>query len=94
MIGKDLTDEALKTINARGKNYGDIQQNHDLISLGADVIVKQAIKREGKVTGKDFALIMIWCKIVRLLSNPWHWDSIVDIVGYAITYYKNLKKKD
>ena len=50
MIGKDLTDEALKTINARGKNYGDIQKNHDLIAIGIDVIVKQAIEREGKVT--------------------------------------------
>lgn len=90
MIGKDLTDEALKTINARGKNYGDIQKNHDLIAIGIDVIVKQAIEREGKVTGKDVALIMDWIKTVRLTFDPGHKDSLVDKVGYAITYSKNI----
>ncbi len=45
-IGENLTNKALATINDRGKNYGDIKENHDLIAIGWDVIGKQAIKRE------------------------------------------------
>ena len=90
-IGQDLTDKALNIINDRGKNYGDIKKNHDLIAIGVDVVVKQAIEREGKVQGKDIALIMDWIKTVRLTFDPDHEDSLVDNVGYCITYLQNIK---
>tara|TARA_R100000951_G_scaffold102776_2_gene95050 strand:+ start:5932 stop:6210 length:279 start_codon:yes stop_codon:yes gene_type:complete len=90
-IGQDLTDKALNIINDRGKNYGDIKKNHDLIAIGVDVVVKQAIEREGKVQGKDIALIMDWIKTVRLTFDPDHEDSLVDKVGYCITYLQNIK---
>jgi len=90
-IGQDLTDKALNIINDRGKNYGDIKKNHDLIAIGVDVVVKQAIGREGKVQGKDIALIMDWIKTVRLTFDPDHEDSLVDKVGYCITYLQNIK---
>lgn len=93
MIGEELTNKALKTINIRGKNYGDIKENHDLIAIGWDVIVKQAIKREGKLKGKDVALMMDWVKTVRLTFDPDHEDSLVDKVGYCITYLENIAKK-
>ena len=38
MIGKDICDEILKVINARGKNYGDIKANHEDIAKGWEVI--------------------------------------------------------
>lgn len=92
MIGEELTSKALKTINIRGKNYGDIKDNHDQIAIGWTVIVKHAIEREGKLKGKDVALMMDWVKTVRLLSDPHHEDSLVDKVGYCITYLENIAK--
>ena len=91
MIGKELTDKALEIINARGKNYGDIKENHDLCAVGINAITEYAIKKHGKVLNYHFALMMLWVKIVRLLTNPKHLDSVVDKVGYAVTYYENIK---
>ena len=91
MIGKELTDKALEIINARGKNYGDIKENHDLCAVGINAITEYAIKEHGKVLNYHFALMMLWVKIVRLLTNPKHLDSWVDLVGYAITGYENIK---
>ena len=90
-VGQELTSKALNIIGDRGKNYGDIKKNHDLIAIGVDVIVKQAIEKEGRVQGKDIALIMDWIKTVRLTFDPTHEDSLVDKVGYCITYLKNIK---
>jgi|TARA_R100001510_G_scaffold13799_1_gene10951 hypothetical protein len=90
-VGQELTSKALNIIGDRGKNYGDIKKNHDLIAIGVDVIVKQAIEKEGRVQGKDIALIMDWIKTVRLTFDPNHEDSLVDKVGYCITYLKNIK---
>lgn len=39
------------------------------------------------------ALNMILVKIARLVNSPEHRDSIVDIAGYANTYYMILQKK-
>ena len=91
-IGEELTNKALSIINDRGKNYGDIKKNHDLIAIGWDVIAKQAIEREGCIQGKDVALMMDWVKTVRLTFDPNHEDSLVDKVGYAITYFQNVEK--
>ena len=47
MIGKELTDKALEIINARGKNYGDIKENHDLCAVRINAITEYAIKKHG-----------------------------------------------
>jgi len=91
MIGKELMDKALAVVNARGKNYGDIKENHNLCAVGINAITEYAIKEHGKVLDYHFALIMLWVKIVRLLTNPKHLDSWVDLIGYAITGYENIK---
>ena len=85
MIGKELTDKALEVINARGKNYGDIKANHKDIAKGWEVILNTSVSAE------KVALCMDWVKTVRLLSDSKHLDSVVDKVGYAITYYENIK---
>ena len=66
MIGENLTKETVKIINERGKNYGNIKENHDLCAVGINAITEYAIKKYGKVSNYHFALIMIWVKIVRL----------------------------
>ena len=87
MIGKDICDEILKVINARGKNYGDIKGNHEDIAKGWEVILNTPISAE------KVALCMDWVKTVRLKSNPKHRDSYVDKIGYAITYSECVKDK-
>ena len=87
MIGKDICDEILKVINARGKNYGDIKANHEDIAKGWSVILDSPISAE------KVALCMDWVKTVRLKSNPKHRDSYVDKIGYAITYSECVKDK-
>jgi len=91
-IGEEITKDAVNIINQRGKNYGDIEENHDLCAVGINAITEYAIKKDGKVSNYHFALIMIWVKIVRLLTTPKHMDSIKDIIGYAITYLECVKK--
>lgn len=36
----------------------------------------------------DHALYMIVVKLARLVTTPGHYDSVVDIAGYARTYEK------
>tara|TARA_B100001287_G_scaffold14699_1_gene11044 strand:- start:285 stop:566 length:282 start_codon:yes stop_codon:yes gene_type:complete len=93
MIGENLTKETVKIINRRGKNYGNIKENHDLCAVGINAITQYAIRKYGKVSNYHFALIMIWVKIVRLLTKPKHKDSIKDIIGYAITYSECVRGK-
>ena len=32
-IGEEITKDAVNIINQRGKNYGDIEENHDYVQL-------------------------------------------------------------
>ena len=85
MLGKKLLDEALKIVNQRGNNYGDINKAHEDIAKGWSVILGVNITKE------QVSLCMDWLKTVRLKSNPNHHDSLVDKVGYAITYSETIK---
>lgn len=38
------------------------------------------------------ALYMVQVKIARLLNTPDHEDSLVDIIGYVLTYQKILER--
>ena len=55
MIGENLTKETVKIINRRGKNYGNIKENHDLCAVGINAITEYAIKKYGKVSNYHFA---------------------------------------
>jgi hypothetical protein len=46
-----------------------------------------------EVTPEQHALCMIAVKIARLMHSPQHYDSIVDIAGYAGTYEKVLDER-
>ena len=85
MLGKKLLDKALKIVNQRGNNYGDINKAHEDIAKGWSVILGVNITKE------QVSLCMDWLKTVRLKSNPNHYDSLVDKVGYAITYSETIK---
>ena len=73
--------EVMEIISNRGKDYGDIKENHEAIAKGWEVILEKE-----NIPPHKIALCMDWLKTVRLLTNPKHKDSIKDKVGYTITY--------
>ena len=42
-----------------------------------------AAKRDPEITSADVANMMILLKIARLTNNPSHYDSALDVAGYA-----------
>lgn len=73
-------DKAIKTVTQeRGEVYGSALHNLERCSKGWDMISAC----EDPATRA--ALFYIWGKMVRLISNPEHLDSMIDIAGYART---------
>lgn len=74
---RDILDDALKAVTERQNEYGPPLETFAMIAerwsmvLGVDV------------TPAQVALCMIDLKMVRLLRDPGHYDSIVDVAGYA-----------
>jgi len=80
----DLIDDALRKINgARQEEYGDVYDSFTTISLGWDIITKNALATHGCVSPMHVGLMMDWLKTSRLLVDISHEDSWVDKVGYA-----------
>jgi hypothetical protein len=42
-----------------------------------------AAKRDPEITSADVANMMILLKVARLTNNPSHYDSALDVAGYA-----------
>lgn len=80
----DVLAEAKKKINTdRAEDYGDAFETFERISDGWNLILNSAMREKGYFDATDHALMMIWLKIARLLKNPTHEDSWVDLVGYG-----------
>ena len=80
----DVIDSALDRINGdRQDEYGDVLNSFTTISLGWDIITKNALATHGCVTPMHVGLMMDWLKTSRLLVDINHADSWVDKVGYA-----------
>jgi len=80
----DLIDDALRKINgARQEEYGDVYDSFTTISLGWDIITKNALATHGCVSPMHVGLMMDWLKTSRLLVDISHEDSWIDKVGYA-----------
>lgn len=78
--GVAMLNEAARTIEERGKVYGDVRPNLER----AAVLWTGVLRRY--VTGEQVALCMIALKMARLAETPDHADSITDIAGYAAVY--------
>lgn len=61
----------------RAKDYGDAYEMHDRIAKGWAEILGV------NVSPHEVALCMAWLKISRLVENPGHTDSYVDLVAYG-----------
>ena len=74
---RDILDDAIKAVTENQKAYGPPLETFAMIAerwsmvLGVDV------------TPAQVALCMIDLKMVRLLRDPSHYDSAVDVAGYV-----------
>ena len=85
MKSEDLLNRSIRTVEDRGKVYGDIKQNHTQIAQGWSVIFGVEVKPYQVALAND------WQKTVRLKANPKHHDSYKDKMGYMITYSECIK---
>ena len=84
---KALLDEALAIVSKdRNAAYGNPEDNFANIAAYWNSYLTQ---RSGHATisvqlnGQDIAHMMILMKMARLATNPAHYDSLLDIAGYA-----------
>lgn len=73
--------EAAKVIENRREAYGSAKQNFDDIAALWDVAFGH--KMTAMFTASDVAQAMRLVKEARLINDPTHRDSLVDICGYA-----------
>ena len=71
-------EEALEAVKHRGSTYGDAFVNHARIAEFWRVILGK-----NNITPEQVALCMVAVKLSRLVETPGHYDSYVDICGYA-----------
>lgn len=70
----------------RQQDYGDKLQNFSQIAMLFQGVLATKLRPTEKITPEDVALLMIQVKIARLAKSPDHYDSIVDVAGYAGCY--------
>jgi len=69
--------KAIDVLANRAAIYGHAEDNAAKIAVGWSVIFGC------EVSESQVALAMAWVKIARLIDNPKHEDSWVDLAGYA-----------
>lgn len=73
----DILEEARAAVLDRGGVYGPIGDVFSAIAARWSLVLGI------DVTPAQVALCLIDLKIARLTRDPTHWDSIVDVAGYA-----------
>jgi hypothetical protein len=88
MNNMDILSEARRLTNVDRQNvYGHPADDFKKIAIMTQPILKSDIEPELK-----HALYMCQVKIARLLSTPYHIDSVIDLAGYANTYAMILER--
>jgi len=81
---KDILTEARKAIVQRPLQYGSPAINFDRAAAIATIILEDKLKPGYWVTPTDWVLLMaLALKGSRLIENPHHADTQIDLVGYA-----------
>jgi len=80
---KALLDEAAAAVVARGKRYGEPEDNFKRIARRWSVHMLNRYGIDISLDEVDVASMMIDVKQARLENDPTHRDSWVDIAGYA-----------
>ena len=85
-IKAEIADEAKRIVSgARRSAYGKPEDNFERIARLWQAHFENTGRAEAKVTAGDISLLMVLMKIGRLAESPKHYDSWVDVVGYALT---------
>jgi len=71
------------TSSDRNKAYGNPEDNFANIAAYWSAYVKQSSDLDIEFSPQDIAHMMILMKVARLATNPDHYDSLVDVAGYA-----------
>lgn len=86
---KSFLEMAEELINgSRQNDYGDKLQNFSQIAMLWQGTLAPLLAPDAKITPELVALCMIQVKIARLSKSPDHFDSQLDIAGYAGCYNK------
>jgi hypothetical protein len=67
----------------RSRDYGHPLPNHQRIADMWSVQAESVLKPGVKFTPELVALMMIGLKLARLVNSPDHYDSMLDVCGYA-----------
>jgi len=81
-----IADEAKRIVSgARRSAYGTPEQNFERIARYWQAYFENTGRGSVNVTAADVSPLMRLMKEARLNENPDHYDSLVDLVGYALT---------
>jgi len=83
MTTEEILKQAEKLVT---KDRQDIY-GHPYVDFGRVAKLTEAIRESTLIEELKHALYMIQVKVARLLETPDHEDSIVDLIGYALTYH-------
>ena len=84
---RDLIEEAYAIVNgSRQADYGPPEDNF------ARIAKRWSTHAGVTVCAEDAALMMIDLKLARLKATPDHRDSVVDLIGYALCYWRIVSK--
>lgn len=71
---------------ARQSDYGDKLQNFTQIAMLFQGVLAMKLAPGARITPEDVAVLMMQVKIARLAKSPDHFDSIMDVAGYAACF--------
>jgi len=77
MTSEEMLQQAAAVIDERSAAYGDV-----LMSMSA-IAERWSITLGHDVTPAQVVLCMIDLKLTRLMHDPTHRDSALDVIGYA-----------
>jgi hypothetical protein len=84
--GVRVLSEATEAVAARAGQYGPPSVNFERIANFANAWL--ADKLTVPLDVRDVAVLGMCMKLGRLLEDPDHFDSVVDIAGYANAYWE------
>lgn len=77
MTGEDLLHHAAAVVRDRRLSYGDPGDLFERVAIRWSQVLG------AKVTAAQVGLCLIDLKLARLVGDPRHLDSLVDVAGYA-----------
>lgn len=86
MLRKELLSKAIEvTEGARQQHYGSPEDNFKNIAELWQLYLSQRFESadEPEISTTDVAIMMMLMKVARLVHDPHHDDSWLDIAGYA-----------